>query len=120
MADRERLICASEALLDGGDGVRFEVFTGSETVPAFAVRFAGRVYAYLNRCGHVPMQLDWLPGRFFDLDARLLICSTHGALYDPRSGRCRGGPCRGAGLTPVEVVERDGGVWLRENDPERR
>jgi len=117
MADRERLICRSEVLLDGGEGVRFEACLRGESVPAFAVRYEGQVYAYLNRCAHVPMQMDWLPGRFFDLDARLLICSTHGALYDPRSGRCRGGPCRGsAGLTPVEVFERDGCVWLPERE----
>ena len=30
---------------------------------------------------------------------------THGALYAPDSGACRGGPCRGAGLTRLPVFE---------------
>jgi nitrite reductase/ring-hydroxylating ferredoxin subunit len=42
----------------------------------------------------------------------VLICSTHGALYDPATGDCRGGPCRGAGLEPVAVEEIDGQVVL--------
>ena len=113
MADGERLICASSALEDGGDGVRFTLSAGGGSLPAFAVRFRGAVRAYLNRCGHMPMELDWVAGRFFDADRLLLICSTHGAEYDPLSGRCRGGPCSGVGLAALEVDERDGWVYVR-------
>lgn len=113
MARGERLIvCRSDALVDAGDGVRFEVESGGMRHPAFAVRYAGRVYAYRNRCAHVGVELDWQPGRFFDADGMVLICSTHGALYDPRTGECRGGPCRGGGLEPVAVDEVDGYVVL--------
>ena len=53
MAGDERIVvCASGALADGGDGVRFEVRRGGETASAFAVRYEGRVYAYVNRCAH--------------------------------------------------------------------
>ena len=31
---------------------------------AFALRFDGRVVAYLNRCAHVPTEMDWQPGQF--------------------------------------------------------
>ena len=48
---------------------------------AFAVRFRGRVRAFLNRCGHLPVELDWEEGRFFDASGLYLICATHGALY---------------------------------------
>lgn len=113
MAARQHLICTSAELEEGGDGVRFEASEFGRPTPAFVVRFRGRPRAYLNRCAHVPVELDWLPGRFFDLDRELLMCATHGAIYDPGSGRCVGGPCRGGRLTPVEVIERDGGVyWL--------
>ena len=89
MAGGERLVvCASGALAEGGDGVRFEVKRGRETAPAFAVRYEGRVYAYVNRCAHVGVELDWQAGRFFDADGMVLLCSTHGALYDPASGAC--------------------------------
>lgn len=110
------IICPSSALADGGDGVRFDVGFGRQQHPAFAIRFGGRVYAYRNRCAHVGVELDWVPGRFFDADGIVLICSTHGALYDPQTGECRGGPCRGGRLEPVAVEELDGNVVLSTKD----
>jgi nitrite reductase/ring-hydroxylating ferredoxin subunit len=112
MAVRERLICASDALADSGEGVRFEVHQGEQTVSAFIVRYEGQVHAYLNRCAHMPMELDWKPGLFFDDEGLLLVCSTHGAVYAPDTGACLGGPCAGA-LARLEVEERGGGVYLK-------
>jgi len=109
------LICASSDLADGGDGIRFEAECNGLTAPAFAIRHGGRVYAYLNRCAHIAMELDWKPGKFFDTDGEYLICSTHGALYAPESGACRGGPCRGAALTSLKVFEADGKVYMRKD-----
>jgi len=107
-----RLICASVELAEGGDGVRFELESEGEIAPAFAIRHGGRVYAYLNRCAHIAMELDWKQGKFFDTDREYLICSTHGALYAPESGACRGGPCRGAKLAGLHVFEAGGNVYL--------
>ena len=109
------LICASADLADGGDGVRFEIMHGGEPAPAFVIRHGGRVYAYLNRCAHIAMELDWQPGKFFDTEGEYLICSTHGALYAPESGACRGGPCRGAGLSRLNIFEADGKVYFRKD-----
>lgn len=116
MAARERLICRSGDLADGGDGFRFDVDWQGGRVAAFAVRYRGRVHAYLNRCGHVPVELDWQPGRFFDGAGLYLICGTHGALYAPETGACVGGRCNGKGLRPLDVVERGGNVYLIEGD----
>ena len=118
MAARERLICESAALADGGTGVRFEVNGGEVPASAFAVRFGGKVHAYLNRCGHLPVEIDWQKGRFFDMSGLYLVCATHGALYAPESGRCLGGRCNGKGLVNVPVVERDGGIYLIESESE--
>lgn len=119
MAAQARLICASGELANAGRGVRFTVRRYGRDEPAFVVRFRGRVYAYLNRCAHVPTELDWVDGEFFDYSKLYLICATHGALYAPDSGRCRGGRCRGLGrgLVPVAVEERDGAVFLVEPEP---
>jgi nitrite reductase/ring-hydroxylating ferredoxin subunit len=111
MAAASRLICESAALRDSGDGVRFEIEYRGERAPAFAVRYGGRVHAYLNRCAHVAMELDWREGQFFDLEGRDLICSTHGAVYAAASGRCLGGPCGGTPLVRLQVEERDGRVY---------
>ena len=114
MAAGERLIATAADLPEGGRGVRFDVERGGALEPAFAVRFRGRVHAYLNRCGHVPVELDWQPGEFFDSSGLYLICATHGALYAPENGRCVGGRCAGRGLVPLHVEERDGQVFLKE------
>jgi len=114
MAGAERLVCTSAELIDFGDGVRFEVEVNGKLEPAFAVRYRGRVYAYRNRCAHMPMELDWKPGKFFDFGGLHLVCSTHGAAYAPDTGRCLRGPCFEEGLAPVPVEERDGRVIVKD------
>jgi len=111
MAAAARLICASGVLRDAGTGVRFDVELAGESVPAFAVRHAGRVVGYLNRCAHVALELDWREGEFFDADGRDLICSVHGAVYAASSGQCLGGPCDGKPLVRLRMEERDGDVY---------
>ena len=112
MAEAERLICESAALVDSGRGVRFEVEYFGESAPAFVVRKNGKAHGYLNRCAHVAMELDWQEGVFFDLAGRDLLCSTHGAMYDTASGRCLGGPCNGKSLVKLRIEERDGRVYF--------
>lgn len=112
MVEAERLICPADALEEGGNGIRFEVDTALGKAPAFVVRYDGGVHAYLNRCAHVPVELDWSEGQFFDYSGLYLICATHGAIYAPESGACLGGPCKGGRLHKLAVVERDGAVYL--------
>lgn len=106
------MICRSAELVDGGAGVRFEVQTADGPAPAFVVRAGGQPRAYVNRCMHIGVELDWLPGEFFDDSGLYLICAAHGATYEPASGRCVRGPCKGRSLIPITVVERDGEVVL--------
>ena len=107
-------LCASSALLDGGVALRFELRADGQAASAFAVRYQGRVYAYLNRCAHRALELDWLPGQVFDADGRYLVCATHGALFEPASGHCAGGPCDGhGGLRPLSVIEQDGTIYWK-------
>ena len=111
MAGEERLICNSNLLVDSGDGVRFEVAGSRGRESAFAVRYQGEVHAYVNRCTHLPYELDWNPGKFFDSEGLVLICSVHGASYDPSSGKCVGGPCH-RGLEKLAIEESEGKVYL--------
>ena len=106
MAAAKRLICDSAQVEERGKGVRFSVERHGETQPAFAIRYDGAVHAYLNRCAHVSVELDWVEGEFFDLTGLYLICSTHGATYLPESGRCVAGPC--SGRRPHAAARRRG------------
>ncbi|MEI7969833.1 MAG: Rieske 2Fe-2S domain-containing protein [Betaproteobacteria bacterium] len=115
LADSGRVICASADLADGGPGRRFLVTLQGRDEPAFVIRHGGQVHAYVNRCAHVPVELDWAEGEFFDHSGLYLICATHGAHYFPESGRCAGGPCRGRGLEKLEVAERDGLITLMQD-----
>ena len=116
-----RALCESAALVDGGDGVVFAVRQEDADVPAFMIRHDGVAHAYVNRCRHISVELDWMPGRFFDDEGVYLVCATHGALYEPDTGHCAGGPCSGRGLEPVAVEERNGHIYLKViNDREGR
>jgi nitrite reductase/ring-hydroxylating ferredoxin subunit len=111
-----RLICAAAHVEEGAKGIRFTVQRYGRDEPAFMVRYDGRVYAYLNRCAHVPVQLDWMEGEFFDISGLYLVCCTHGAAYLPYNGRCISGPCSGRSLVRLTVEERDGNVYLIEQE----
>ncbi|HYL20019.1 MAG TPA: Rieske 2Fe-2S domain-containing protein [Burkholderiales bacterium] len=114
MGPAKRLICDGMEVEEGGKGVRFTVQRHGETQPAFVIRYDGTVHAYVNRCAHVPVQLDWMEGEFFDLTGLYLICSTHGATYLPDTGRCVAGPCSGRNLVQLQVEESEGKVYLVE------
>jgi len=116
MSDTEIFICAADQVQEGGKGVRFPVTAGGEDGTAFVVRFAQQPRAYLNRCAHVPMELDWNEGEFFESSGEYLMCATHGALYEPTTGRCAGGPCRGGKLHPVTVTEHDNQLFWEPDD----
>ena len=115
MAERERLICKSAALAERGFGVRFPLPALGEFETGFVVRYNGSVYGYVNQCAHVQVPLDWQEGDFFDLTRHHLICATHGAQYQPETGYCVLGPCKGFSLQKLDVVERDGNIYLIEN-----
>lgn len=102
-------LCNSDDLVDSGLAVPFDVVYQGQSCWAFALRFEGQAHAYLNRCAHVAMEMDFQPNRFFDTTGRWLICATHGALYQPATGRCMSGPCRRA-LVKIDLSEQGGVV----------
>ena len=103
-------LCNSGDLVDSGRAVPFDVVYAGQTCRAFAVRFNGTAYAYLNRCTHVAMELDWQPNRIFDATGQWLLCASHGAAYLPDTGQCAGGPCHG-GLVKITLSENDAVVY---------
>jgi nitrite reductase/ring-hydroxylating ferredoxin subunit len=104
-------LCGSDELVERGDAVVFDVIQWRDKATAFAMRFDGEVVAYLNRCVHVPTEMDWEYGKFLDSGRDFIMCSIHGASYNPSNGRCVGGPCGRGSLTKLRVEERDQQVY---------
>jgi len=112
-----KLIGSVEGLEEGGKGLRFDVKNvAGEVMPAFVVNYDYQYFAYLNKCGHIAVQLDYMPGEFFSDDGQTLVCATHGAEYAPDTGACQGGPCYGVGLEPLVISELDGQLFLEGDD----
>lgn len=110
-ASEPQYLCAGAELAERGQAVVFDVQLWGAPARAFALRFDDKVVAYMNRCAHVPTEMDWQAGHFLDMDKRWILCSIHGAAYEPADGRCVGGPCGQGRLMPIETAERDGGVY---------
>jgi nitrite reductase/ring-hydroxylating ferredoxin subunit len=110
-------LCGSADLPERGRAWVWDVLAYGQPARAFALRVDGVPQGWLNRCAHVPVEMDWQPGEFLDADRRWIVCSIHGASYDPTSGRCMGGPCGRGRLVPVTVREAAGRVsWYPSRD----
>ena len=116
MSEAGVLICDSDQVAEGGKGVRFPLLAFGDAGTGFVVRYDGKVRAYLNRCAHVPVELDWFEGEFFESSGLYLMCSTHGAIYTPESGHCAGGPCKGGKLRPIAAYEEDNKIYWRPDE----
>ncbi len=104
----EKLIVFNSAdLQEKSQGLRFDLPQLGEHITGFVVRFDGNVHAYVNQCAHVSVELDWNEGDFFTPEKDYLVCATHGAQYQPNTGFCVFGPCKGKSLRTLPVTEQD-------------
>ena len=92
-------VCALDDLGDPG-AFGFTLPDGGE---AFVVLRGGELRAYRNRCPHMGNRLDWAPHRFLNRAGDLILCAVHGAVFEPETGRCVGGPCPGRSLDALGV-----------------
>ncbi len=83
----------------------------------FALRFDGALHVYRNSCPHLGVELNWLEDQFFDLDGALIQCATHGALFEPATGACISGPCRGQALEGLDYTIAEGQLYLNRQSP---
>lgn len=90
-----------------GMSKKFILGNGKHTVEGMLLNYQGSLYAYLNRCPHIGISLDWVDNQFFTLDGRYLMCANHGATFEPATGECIWGPCVGASLQSV-ALEMEG------------
>jgi nitrite reductase/ring-hydroxylating ferredoxin subunit len=83
----------------------------------FVIRHRGELRAFRNQCPHQPLSLDYGDGEFLDGKNELLLCRNHGAVFESDTGSCVGGPCYGATLKKLQIIEEDGTIYVIPPDP---
>lgn len=106
---RIRYKIAQAGELQPGESKKFLLEIGGADEECFIINYKGHFYAYVNRCRHVPMAMDWVDNQFFCEQGRYLMCQTHNAYYQPDSGECIAGPPGTAGKflyrVAIEIVD---------------
>jgi len=97
------LVIASLGELHPGETKKFLLTCDGRELEGFLLNYAGEHHAYVNRCRHVPMSLDWVENQFFTEDGRFVQCATHGAYYVPETGECVAGPPCGRTLHRIPL-----------------
>ncbi len=92
-----------------GEAKGFEVGENSYLL----VRRNGELFAYINRCPHRGVRLEWQPDQFLDYEKQFIQCSTHGALFTIETGLCVAGPCPGKRLESIPVKVEAGRVLIQ-------
>jgi nitrite reductase/ring-hydroxylating ferredoxin subunit len=111
--DVERVICRFADVADPGARA-FTIGTGDWPLRGFVVRAGKEVRGYINHCPHAGHPLDLVPHRFLTHDGALILCGSHGALFDKLSGYCIAGPCAGRSLRPIALKLAAGYVMLAD------
>jgi nitrite reductase/ring-hydroxylating ferredoxin subunit len=83
--------------LRSGGSMKFMMPIRGIDEECFVINYHGNLYAYVNRCRHVPMAMDWVDNQFFAERGRYLMCQTHNAYYEPDTGECIAGPASTCG-----------------------
>ena len=116
--DVERVVCTLDELADPGARA-FRLGRGDWPLSGFVVRRGAEVHGYVNRCPHAGHPLNLQAHEFLTADGSLLLCRSHGALFEIATGYCVAGPCTGRNLRRVALEIVDGYVLLaREVVPE--
>ncbi|HUL19659.1 MAG TPA: Rieske 2Fe-2S domain-containing protein [Steroidobacteraceae bacterium] len=109
--DLTRVICRM-AELEPDAARPFTIGGGNWPLRGLVLRVGPHVHGYVNRCPHAGHPLDLIPGRFFTADGLLILCSSHGALFEKSTGLCVAGPCVGQALERVALRVVAGCVML--------
>jgi nitrite reductase/ring-hydroxylating ferredoxin subunit len=108
-----RKLVAELGEIEHGTSKKFTLRRGQRTLEALLVNFDGRYFAYINRCPHTGITLDWVNNQFFSSDQRYLMCATHSAVFEPPTGECIWGPCVGLSLQSVPIEIEEGRIYAR-------
>ena len=107
---------AKENDLKEGATIKFKFERKGKFVHGFVARHKGKLVAYENVCRHIPLPLDYADNKFFSRDGEHFTCQTHGAIYEPSTGLCVQGPCKGDRLKPIKIEVSEGEILLSESN----
>ncbi|HEY0315916.1 MAG TPA: Rieske (2Fe-2S) protein [Sphingomonas sp.] len=117
MSDGERLTATPAGvrlgpldLIADGSARNFVLQMKAGRFHGFVVRRGGTVRGYVDRCPHAGLPLTQRLDDYLTPDGALIACSWHGALFEPKTGACVGGPCVGQALTAWPVELREGAI----------
>ena len=102
-------LCDEAEVADPGSR-GFVLQIGEAFFHGFIVRKGGQVAGYVDRCPHQGFPLAIELDRYLVADGSLILCGWHGAVFEPLTGACVGGPCAGARLTPWPVAVSNGSI----------
>ena len=100
-------LCDEAEVADPGSR-GFVLQIGEAFFHGFIVRKGGQVAGYVDRCPHQGFPLAIELDRYLGADGSLILCGWHGAVFEPLTGACVGGPCAGARLTAWPVAVSNG------------
>ena len=103
------VLCRLEEIADGGTK-GFVLGEGEWPLRGLIVREGDAAYGYVNHCPHAGHRLGFMPDRFLTPDGSLILCMSHGAMFNKRNGLCVAGPCVGESLKRVPLVVAAGEV----------
>jgi len=112
MADPAEWRCNASELAPGHT-LKFRLVCGNRPLHGFVLNHDGEFRAWVNRCPHIGTPLDLWPNEFYTDDRRELICSTHGAIFEPLTGRCTLGPCAGDALRALPLAREGNALVVR-------
>jgi nitrite reductase/ring-hydroxylating ferredoxin subunit len=117
---RIRYKVALSSELQPGESKKFLLPIRGADEECFLINYDGKFHAYVNRCRHVPIAMDWVDNQFFAEQGRYLMCQTHNAYYQPDSGECVAGPPGTCGKFLYRVrLEVAGGI-IYATPPEKK
>ncbi len=109
--DVERVVCRLSDLDEHGSRA-FTIGRGDWPLRGLVVRVGSEVRGYINSCPHAGHPLNLRPHQFLTADGALILCCSHGALFEKLTGLCVIGPCAGRRLRPIPLQLVSGFVLL--------
>lgn len=112
---QQLVLCTLEELPEDAS-LRVDFAHDSHAQGIALIRKGDAVHAYINRCPHQDLPLDWQRGQFLDERRQQIVCAMHGAEFRIEDGQCMAGPCKGRRLHALKTRLQDGQVLVDAED----